>query len=185
MSSRPLSVRAAIDADLDEILAMLDDFARGHPAEQHPRPVEALRAAYLGPGPVGRLLVAARRGRIVGMGQWLPAYDMFWATLGARAEWLYVRPEARGRGVAAAIVAEICADVRRAGGQWILGAGGEGVASFYERVALGQDARECIVGGEAFQVLADLAGAPPREIVRGLPDPELNRVASRPRTAAV
>lgn len=176
-----LRVQPAVEADLDEVAAMVDDFVRGHPAERHPRPRESLRAAYLGPAPIAHLLVARRRERVVGMGQWRLIYDMFWATYGANLEWLYVRPEARGLGIAAVIVAETCSRARAAGAQFVQGTGSETVAGLYERVALGSPMRECILGGEAFQVFADLAGASPRDIVRGLPARQLNRVPARPR----
>ena len=52
------------------------------------------------------------------MGQWTFIYDMFWSAYGGNVEWLYVRPEHRGSGVVAAIVAEISARVRDAGGEW-------------------------------------------------------------------
>src|SRR5262245_58340446 len=106
-----IRVEPAREADLDAVAAMVDDFVRGHPAERRPQPRESLRAAYLGPEPVAQLLVARKHDRVVGMGQWMRIYDMFWATYGAHVEWMYVRPELRGLGVAAAIVAEICARV--------------------------------------------------------------------------
>jgi hypothetical protein len=43
------------------------------------------------------------------------------------------------------------------------------------------DAAEYHLSAEAFQVFADLAGRPPRDIVRQLPKIELNRFAARPR----
>jgi hypothetical protein len=58
----------------------------------------------------------------------------------------------------------------------------EGAATrrpFYERVAMGWKAHECYVSAEAFHALADLAGLLPRDIVRRLPDPGLNKVAAR------
>jgi len=117
------------------------------------------------------------------MGQWTLIYDMFWAMYGGNAEWLYVRPEARGRGIAAAIVAEICAQIRNAGGEFLHGGGGDKVSQLYERVAIGSPTRECHISAEAFQVLADLAGASPRELVRCLPSRELNKVLARSRGA--
>lgn len=53
------------------------------------------------------------------------------------------------------------------------------VARLYERVAIGSESYECFVSAEAFHQLADLAGKPVREIVRGMPDPALNRVVRR------
>lgn len=53
--------------------------------------------------------------------------------------------------------------------------------ALYERVAMGWKAHECYVSAEAFHAFADLAGLAPREIVRRLPHPELNKVAARAR----
>ncbi len=127
------------------------------------------------------MLVAVKRGRVVGMGQWTRMYDMFWAMFGGHAEWLYVRPDERGRGIAAAIVAAICDDVRGAGGEFLHGGGDDAVSQLYERVARGWPTRECYLSADAFQAFADLAGASPREIVARLPAKELNSVSTRRR----
>ena len=161
---------------------MIDDFVRGHPAERHPRPIAKLEAALCGHAPVAHLVVATRRDRIVGMVQWSLFFDVFWAMYGAHAEWLYVRPEARGPGVAAALVAEVCAQARRVGADFVHGGGSDAVSRLYERVAIGTATRECYLSAEAFHAFADLAGKPIREIVRALPTPDLNRVAARLRT---
>ena len=160
---------------------MVNDFVRGHPAEDHPRSLSALREAYFGQAPVANLVVAIRDGRVIGMGQWTLIYDMFWGMYGANAEWLYVRPEYRGLGIVVAIVAEICAQVRSAGGQFLHGGGDDEVERLYERAAIGGPTNECHLSAEAFQVFADLAGLAPREIVRRLPSSELNRVVARER----
>jgi GNAT superfamily N-acetyltransferase len=182
-SPSTLVVRSAIEADLNQVAAMVDDFVKDHPAANHPRPPARLRDAYFGAQPVAHLLVAEKRGRIVGMGQWTRIYDMFWGMYGARVEWLYVRPESRGQAIAAAIVAEICRQVREEGGEFLQGgADAEHVGNLYERVAAGMPGgRTVFLSAEAFQVFADLGGAPPRDIVRALPDPALNHVPKRPR----
>jgi GNAT superfamily N-acetyltransferase len=168
--------------DLNEIADMVQGFVAGHPAEFHPRPPSRLREAYFGAVPVAHLLVASKGPKIVGMGQWTRMYDMFWGMFGANVEWLYVRPEARGLGIPAAIIAEICRQVRLEGGQMLRGgADGAAIAALYERVAIGWRVSTCALSGEAFQICADLAGLSPREIVSRLPDPELNRTAARPR----
>jgi len=167
-----LRVRDAEVTDLAEIESMVADFVVGHPAENHPRSRDALRAAYFGERPVARLLVAELDGRIVGMGQWRRIHDMFWGMFGAEAEWLYVKPAFRGRGIAAAIVARICAQARNSGVQFLHGSGGEPASRLYERVAIGSTARECHLSGKAFQHFAELDGLPIREIVRGLPPRE-------------
>jgi len=170
-----LRIRAARLDDLPAIEEMVEDFVKGHPAENHARSSDALRKAYFGERPVTYLLVAERDGDIVGMGQWRLGHDMFWGWFFVEAEWLYVRPRARGSGIAAALVAAICGHGRRAGAQFLHGGGGEGPQKLYERVAIGMESRECFVSAKGFQVLADLEGLPVREIVRRLPTPELSR----------
>jgi len=176
-----LIVRRAVEGDLEAIEEMVADFVKGHPAENTSRPRAALRDAYFGPAPVANLVVAVEGGRVVGMGQWTRIYEMFWGVYGANVEWFYVRPKSRGRGISAAIVAEICSQVRQAGGDFLYGGGGDEIEPLYERVAIGWPTNSCHVSAEAFQVLADLAGRSPRDIVRGLPTPEMNRVPARAR----
>jgi len=181
MASIDLRIRSAREADLDDIEEMIDDFVKGHPAENHSRSRTKLREAYFGAAPLARLLVATRGERVIGMGQWALIYDVFWGMYGANVEWLYVRPQHRRTGVVAAIVAEIGTQVRDAGGEFLHGGGNRDAESLYERVAMGWKAHECYVSAEAFHALADLAGLTPREIVRRLPDPALNKVPARVR----
>ena len=177
-------VRAASESDLAQVAEMLEanvaEFE--HPAAQHPRPISRLRDAFFGERPVARLLVAERTGQLVGMCQWARVYDLFWAKFGGEMEWLFVRPEARGRGVPAALVAQVCREIRDAGGEFLKGAAeADDTRSLYERIAIGWPARTVYLSAEAFQVFADLAGREPRDIVRGLPDRSLNRAPARPR----
>ena len=177
-----ITIRPAVESDLEAIAELVQGFVAGHPAESHPRPLSRLREAYFGAQPVAQLLLAFRGSRAVGMGQWTRIYDMFWAAFGGEVGWLYVRPEARGLGIPAALVAEISRQVRLDGGELLHG-GSEAdvITKLYERVAIGSPGRSCHVCAEAFHAFADLAGLAPREIVRRLPDPALNRVAPRPR----
>src|SRR5262249_45372739 len=140
--STELTIRSAREADLDEIAEMVDDFVKGHPAENHPRVRTKLRDAYFGAAPLAKLVVVTYGDRVIAMGQWTLIYDMFWGMYGANTEWLYVRPEHRGRGVVAALVAEIAAQVRNAGGEFLHGGGAKEVERLYERVAMGWRAHE-------------------------------------------
>jgi predicted N-acetyltransferase YhbS len=168
-----LTIRQAEPADTAEIEFMVSDFVKGHPAENHPRSVEALREAYFGEHPVAHLLVAVRDGEIVGMIQWRRIHDMFWGMFGAEAEWLYVKPPYRGSGIVAALVARVCAEASRAGAGFLHGSGGDRPEKLYERVAIGNADRHCHLSGKAFQAFARLDGLPVRDIVRGLPDRSL------------
>ena len=170
-----LLIRDARLDDLPAIEEMVEDFVKGHPAENHPRSSDALRRAYFGDRPLARLLVAERDGGVVGMGQWWLGHDMFWGMFFVEAGWLYVRPRCRGSGIAAAIVAAICGQARREGAEFLHGGGGERASKLYERVAIGMASRECFLSGKGFQVMAGLEGLPVREIVRRLPAPELSR----------
>jgi GNAT superfamily N-acetyltransferase len=183
--SSKLVVRPAREADLDGIAEMIDDFVVGHPAQTHPRSRARLRDAYFGGSPVANLVIAARDDVPVGMAQWTRIYEMFWSTYGGSVEWLYVRPAFRGSGIVTAIVAEVCAQVRMAGGDFLYGGGGDDVESLYERVAIGGPTNQCHLSAEAFQAFADLAGLPPRTIVRRIPAVELNRVAAAVRSSAL
>ena len=114
-----LSIRNANENDIEEIERMVADFVKGHPAEFHPRSSKVLREAYFGDRPVAHLLVAERGSEIVGMAQWRLVHDMFWGMFGAEAEWLYVKPNRRGSGIVAALVARLCAQASEAGAQFL------------------------------------------------------------------
>jgi N-acetylglutamate synthase-like GNAT family acetyltransferase len=175
-----LSIRDANTDDISAIERMVSDFVKGHPAENHPRSSETLRAAYFGERPVAHLVVAERNGEIVGMAQWRLIHDMFWGMFGAEAEWLYVKPSCRGSGIVAALVARLCAQASEAGATFLHGGGGDGPSKLYERVAIGQASRDCHLSGRAFQIFANLDGLPAREIVRLLPARELGLRAAEP-----
>ncbi len=179
-SERTVVVRLAVEGDAEEIAAMVDDFVKGHPAENHPRSLESLRADCFGSDPVAEIVVAERGGRVVAMAQWQPFYDMFWGARGGRADWLYVKPEVRGLGVWAAVLAKLCERVREGGGRFLYGQGTDETGALYERFAImGPPYRDFHLGGNAFETVADLVGLEPREIVARLPDEGANRLPSR------
>jgi GNAT superfamily N-acetyltransferase len=172
-----LTVRLAREADLPGIEELVAENVRGHPAEHHVRSRDRLRSAYLGARPVGQLFIAERDGLLLGMGQWLPIFDMFWGKFGGHGEWLFVRAGKRGSGIGAAIVAAMCAGIIEQGGEFLrFGADDAQVARLYRRVAMGGPPDFYHVSAGALRALAALAGLPPREIVRRLPAPALNSV---------
>lgn len=168
-----LCIRSAKENDIEEIERMIADFVKGHPAEFHTRSSSVLREAYFGERPVANLLVAERSGEIVGMVQWRLIHDMFWGFFGAEAAWLYVKPNHRGSGIFAALMARVCAQASEAGARFLQGGGGEGPSQLYERLAIGYPERMCHLSARAFQSLANLDGLPLRELVRRLPAKEL------------
>ena len=172
-----IAIRNGVPGDVDAIAEMLEDFVSTHPAAKHPRSKDKLREALFGDEPVAHVLVAVDGARVVGMVQWWRVFEMFWGMFGGKAEWLYVRPEARGRAVAAMLGAEVCARVRAAGGEFLyLGSVEPSVTRLYDRVTHSWPERTHALSGMAFARVADLAGVSARELVRNLPSPELNKV---------
>jgi GNAT superfamily N-acetyltransferase len=166
-------VREAVEGDVPALAGLLDGFAHTHPARDVVRDVEKMRAAYFGDRAVGRVLLAEDRGEAIGFGIWRRNYDMHWSMYGGEVLGLYVIPARRGHGIAAAIVASMCAAVRESGGEFLMASYAAKYEAMYERVAMGGAERTGYVSAEAFLAMAELAGKPPREIVRGLPKKDL------------
>ena len=171
-----LVVRRVTPEDLPVLAGLIDGFAKGHPAEGHARPVETIGEALFGNEPVAHALLAEKDSAAVGFGAWRKTYDLFWSMYGGDVLGLYVVPARRGRGVALCILAAICADIRDHGGHFLLGSYGAGLSPLYERVAVGRTERACHVSAAAFERLAASAGRSARDIVRTLPEKELNYV---------
>jgi GNAT superfamily N-acetyltransferase len=170
------TIRPAEARDAAEIAEMFGRFARGHPSENVVRPPEAILRHYLGPNPMGQLLVAEVSGQPIGLGVWRMAYDYFWNLEHGEVTGLYVEPEYRGLGVAVGLIAAICAAVRASGGEYIMGHySGDPQTGLYERVAAGHPGRIGYVSARAFHRMANLAGAGGRELATKLPDPAWNR----------
>lgn len=120
------------------------------------------------------LAIDSRRRAPVGFVAWTFGYDMHHCVRGGEMIDLYVRPDHRGIGRSAQLVAVACNEIAKSGGVFIKGTAVASAVSLYKRVAWGWDCREMILGGRAFRTVAEKAGATPREIIRSLPKPEWN-----------
>jgi GNAT superfamily N-acetyltransferase len=169
-----VTTRAATASDVHLVWSLINDYAQGHPAENHRRPVAAIREAYFGPTPRSRILLAERDQEPVGFAAWRRVFEIYWALDGGEMDALYVKPPARGHGLAVVLLAAVCADIREQGGQFLRGTYTENVARLYERVAVAHRQFECNLSAAAFQSVAGLAGCGPRDILRGLPSRDLN-----------
>ena len=169
-----LKVRTATAEDVEILAALIDGFASTHPASECERSVDGLREAYFSAQAVGHVLIAEKGGCPIGFGVWRKTYDVFWSMFGGDGLGLYVRPSHRGHGVAIAIVAAMCDEIRRQGGRFLQTSYDPELAGLYERIAVGRAERACHVSARAFDALAGLAGKTPREIVRALPDKAFN-----------
>ena len=167
-------IRRAAANDVPVLAALIDGFAKGHPAEGIARSVDRMRDAFFGSQSVGHVLLAERNGVAIGFGAWRRMFDVYWSMYGGEAIGLYVSPSHRGVGIPACIIAAMCAEIRKDGGHFIRTSYGPELASLYERVGVGGDERSCHVSARAFEKLADTAGGSAREIIRALPDKKLN-----------
>ena len=175
-STQALNVRRATVDELAAFCALVDEYARGHPAEHHSRPMQAIRDAYFGASPEASVLIAERHAELVGFGMWRRVFDVLWAVYGGEMDGLFVRPAHRGRGIGATLVAAVCDDIRREGGLFLRASYTQDVARLYERVAIGNARRECHLSAGAFQAVADLSHCGPREMLRRLPPKRMNFV---------
>ena len=169
-----LIVRRATADDVPALAALIDGFAKGHPAEGLARSVEMLRDALFGDQPIAQVLLAEKNDVAIGFGAWRKAYDLFWSMYGGDGLGLYVVPSQRGFGAGLCIVAAICADIREHGGHFLQASYGAELSAFYERVAVGRPERACHVSALAFERLAEVAGRSARQIIRALPEKSLN-----------
>ncbi len=171
-----LIVRRATDKDVAVLAALIDGFAKGHPAEGHARSVARMQDAFFGNQPLAYIVLAEKNATVVGFGAWRKTYDLFWSMYGGEGIGLYVVPSYRGRGVAVCIVAAMCAEIREHGGHFLQASYAPDLGALYERVGEGRPERACHVSALAFEVLASVSGRSARDIVRAVPDKTLNHV---------
>lgn len=164
-------VRAAQPADADALVHLFRDYMRETYDAEWYGSADALRTDAF--GEACRMCVAESAGGLVGFIGWTAFYDLHHCVRGAEVLDLYVRPDARARGIAPALLFAAAQSVRDAGGRFLKGSvAGDGAAQrLYARVALCDAGTSCIVGGRAFRRLADLAGQPLRTAARALPEP--------------
>src|SRR5262245_16786556 len=123
------------------------------------------------------ILVADENEALIGFAAWTSSYDLHHCVSGGEVLDVYVTPGRRGRGVAVALLAAAANEVRRAGGTYLKGlvVAERAGRRLYQRLGVSFPGKHCYVSGRAFRALGDLAGQPPREILRTLPDKGWNR----------
>src|ERR1700722_862980 len=109
-------IRPAVENDVEELVELIHDLAE---FERSPGSVEIrpddLRDALFGASPTVFAHVADESGRLVGMAIWFRNFSTWTGRNGIYLEDLYVRPEARTRGIGRALVAELASIPRRSG----------------------------------------------------------------------
>jgi GNAT superfamily N-acetyltransferase len=173
-----ITTRLATAGDIPSLVSMLTAFMK----EAFDRPwsgsPEALARDGLGQrfqmmaAVAGSAPDRALEDNLVGFAAWQPHYDLHHCLWGGEVIDMYVGRRERGRGVALVLLASIAAHVREGGGSFVMGQSvpDPRVQRMYERLAVSFPGASCYVGGRAFRALAELRGAAPRTIARGLPD---------------
>lgn len=123
------------------------------------------------------VLVAGETDALIGFAAWIWSYDLHHCVSGGEVLDVYVTPGRRGRGVAVALLASAADEVRRAGGTYLKGlvVAERAGRRLYQRLGVCFPGEHCYVSGRAFRELGGLAGRPPRQIARRLPDKSWNR----------
>ena len=99
-------IREAVEADVDEILALIGELAAYEElAHEAVATTDLLREHLFGPSPAAHvLLVETPEGAVAGMALWFPTFSTFLGRPGIWLEDLFVRPEHRGSGYGRALL---------------------------------------------------------------------------------
>jgi GNAT superfamily N-acetyltransferase len=109
---------------------------------------------------------------LMGLASWRPSYDLHHCVSGSELMVLYLRPEHRGFGIAAALIAGVAEATKERGGCYLRGAAlpDPTLERFYSRCARSFPGTNFNVAGRAFRELAELSGESPRVIASRLPE---------------
>ena len=109
-SSSSLRLRAATEADIDTILALIRGLAEyENLLDRVVATPEKLADTLFGAHPAAEVLLAEVDGEVQGFALFFHNYSTFLAQRGLYLEDLFVRPEARGRGLGKALLKALAA----------------------------------------------------------------------------
>ncbi|MBB4634699.1 GNAT family N-acetyltransferase [Longimicrobium terrae] len=103
-----LTIRAAAESDVPLILAFIRELAEYERLlHEVVATEERLRSTLFGPRPAAEVVIAEMDGEPAGFALFFQNYSTFLAQPGIYLEDLYVRPEARGRGIGRALLGHL------------------------------------------------------------------------------
>ena len=133
-----ISVRAAVESDLPLILHLIESLAEYERLRDQCVATEAsLRATLFGAHPAAEVLIATIENKSAGFALFFHNYSTFLAQPGIFLEDLFVKPEARGKGVGHALLSSLARiTVERKCGrlEWNVLDWNELAISFYKRI---------------------------------------------------
>ncbi|HUY65948.1 MAG TPA: GNAT family N-acetyltransferase [Acidimicrobiales bacterium] len=157
-------IREAAEGDVEVLIELINELARfERSADSVMIDRDLLHAALFDGSPNVFTHVAEEDGNILGMAIWFLNFSTWTGRNGIYLEDLYVRPEARGRGVGLALISELASIAHRSGYgrvEWSVLDWNEEALRFYR--SLGAVAMDEWTGYRlAGPALADLAGRGP------------------------
>ena len=169
MTEHPTAVRDAGPGDAAALAEMANALARITARRAGAMTAETVRRDLLRAPGLG-CLVAETRGAVAGYALYTPAYETAFAARGLYLSDLFVRPEARRRGLARALLAETARRAEAEGGRfvwWVADPGDAGAHAFYDRLGA---SREALAGRAVFGCALDrLLGRAPLRLRAGAP----------------
>ena len=164
MTSATLTIRPATEADVPLILRFIRELAEYERLLHEVVATEdRLRETLFGARPAAEVVIAEDAGEPVGFALFFHNYSTFLAQPGIYLEDLYVRPEARGRGVGRALLAHLAALAQERGCgrlEWWVLDWNESAVRFYRSLGA-QPMEDWTVFRLAGDDLARLAGEAP------------------------
>ena len=121
------------------------------------------------------LTLAVTGKALSGFVAWRATYDLHHCLAGLDVIDMFVRPTDRGRGIGACLLAQVAGEGRGRGATFMTGGAVErgSAGRLYRRVTM-THAGQSYLSGRAFRTLSALAGASPRDLLKGLPKQEWN-----------
>lgn len=157
-----IRIRDAVPGDEASLLALLRGLAEYERLTDRFRATEAgLAAALFGPRPAAQAVLAEEAGQALGLALWHRTFSTFACRTGYYLEDIFVRPEARGRGIGRMLFGELARRLRAEGGEtitWAVLRWNEPALSFYRGLGAEPEDDEWTrmrLRGDALRALAE------------------------------
>ncbi|PQA89340.1 GNAT family N-acetyltransferase [Hyphococcus luteus] len=153
-------IRKAAPDDAGDIQAMIAALARDVDGPAHVLSVEDVKRHGFGDAPDFRALIAECGGEIIGLALYFPEFSTWRGKRGVYLQDIYVKPEARGRGVGEKLIAQLAREAKAMGAVYLrLAVDRDNLegARFYKRLRFTEVERDRIfkLDGDAFDAFAE------------------------------